>query len=49
VPIGETEIELGDGQSTARRALGFPAAGGRSSFSDRYSPRAWTDYCTSFA
>jgi hypothetical protein len=49
VPIGETEIELGDGQSTARRALGFPAAGGRSSFSDRYSEDAWDDYCLAFA
>jgi hypothetical protein len=49
VPIGETEIELGDGQSTARRALGFPAAGGRSSFSDRYSEPVWADYCDAFA
>jgi hypothetical protein len=49
VPIGETEIELGDGQSTARAALGWPAAGGRSSFSDRYSEPVWADYCDAFA
>jgi hypothetical protein len=50
VPIGQTDIELGDGQSLA---LGAPRsagrAGGGASFVDRYTEPVWADYCDAFA
>jgi hypothetical protein len=50
VPIGQTEIELGDGQSLA---LGAPRsagrAGGGASFASRYAEPVWADYCDAFA
>ena len=45
VPIGATEIELGDGQG----ALAGARAGGTSSFADRYREPVWADYCDAFA
>jgi hypothetical protein len=52
VPIGRTEIELGDGQGAAL-ATGPGAsaarAGGSASFADRWSEKAWSDYCDAFA
>ena len=50
VPIGQTDIELGDGQS---RALAAPRSAGRAvggaSFADRYPEPVWADYCDAFA
>ena len=45
VPIGATEIELGDGQG----AIAGARAGGTSSFADRYREPVWADYCDAFA
>jgi len=52
VPIGRTEIELGDGQGAALAAGSGAVAGGSGgspSFADRWSERAWSDYCDAFA
>ena len=50
VPIGQTDIELGDGQSLALEAARSAGrAVGGASFADRYAEPVWADYCDAFA
>jgi len=57
VPIGRTNIELGDGPGASAASLRRPppsaprvgASGGAASFADRYAEPVWADYCDAFA